>query len=473
MGGHAVVVGGSMGGLLAAAALAETHTRVTVLDRDALPEACVERRAVPQGRHVHCLLPRGCADLEALLPGLGGEMVAAGAPTCDALGQLRWIVDGHELARAATGLRTILGSRPFIEGHVRRRVRALPGVELIPHCEVLDLMASRGRVTGVRVARDGLEQAIEAELVVCATGRAAQVPAWLDDLGYAQPRHERLAVDLKYASRRLRLAPGALGGDRMVIVGARPGRARGLVFFAQEDDHWLLTLSGYGAGHRPPADDAGFLDFAATVAPPDVARAIRDAEPLGPIATFGFPASRRWRYDRLAGFPAGLLVTGDAISSFNPLYGQGITVAAAHAVALRECLRKSDRALARRFFAAAWKPTDDAWRLATGADLSLPEIRGRRPLSVRVVNRYLRRLQAVAEHDTVAAAAFAGVVTLHERPGRLFRPGLALRLAPHKLDERARRGREVALAAPDERDRQDHGGVQAADLQRGSLQAAE
>ena len=436
---HAIVAGGSMGGLLAAAALAGTYRRVTVLDRDALPDECVERRAVPQGRHTHCLLPQGCVHLESLLPGLGAEMIAAGAPTCDALGQLRWILGGHELARAATGLQTILASRPFIEGHVRRRVRALPGVELVPHCEVLDLVGSRGRVTGVRVMRDGLEQGIEADLVVCATGRAAQVPAWLDGLGHAPPRHERLAVDIRYASRRLRL--DALGEDRMMIVGARPGRARSLALFAQEDDHWLLTLAGYGAGHRPPADDAGFLDFAATVAPPDVARAIRAAEPLGPIVTFAFPANRRWRYDRLAGFPAGLLVTGDAIASFNPLYGQGLTVAAAHAVALRECLRKGERALARRFFAAAWKPTDDAWRLTTGADLSLAEVRGHRPLSVRAINRYLRRLQALAEHDEVVAAALTNVVTMHERPGHLLRPTLALRRrAAHEVDERAGRG---------------------------------
>jgi 2-polyprenyl-6-methoxyphenol hydroxylase-like FAD-dependent oxidoreductase len=454
MGGHAIVVGGSVGGLLAAAALAETYTRVTVLDRDALPDEGIERRAVPQGRHAHCLLPRGCAHLESLLPGLGDEMVAAGAPTCDALEELRWILNGHELARASTGLRTILGSRPFLEGHVRRRVRALPGVELVPHCDVLDLVGSRGRVTGVRVARDGLEQAIEADLVVCASGRSAQVPAWLDALGHAPPRHERFAVDIRYASRRLRPAPGALGGDRIVMVGARPGRARGLVFFAQEDDHWLLTLIGYGAGHRPPDDDAGFFDFAATVAPPDVAQAIREAEPLGPIDTMAFPASRRWRYDRLAGFPDGLLVTGDAITSFNPHYGQGVTVASAQAVALRDCLRKGERALARRYFAAAWGPTDDAWRLSTGADLALPEVRGHRPPSVRAVNRYVRRLHAVAEHDTVAAAAFVNVVAMHERPAHLFRPALRValrrrRLAPHEVDERAGHGQpDDGMQAP-------------------------
>ena len=478
MGGHAIVVGGSLGGLLAASALADTYSRVTVIDRDELPEEIVHRRAVPQGRHVHCLLPQGRVWLESLLPGIGDELVAAGAPTCDALEQLRWIVNGFELARASTGLRTILGSRPLIEGQVRRRVRALPGVELVPRCEALELVAHRRRVTGVRIVRDGLSQTIEADLVVCATGRAAQVPAWLDALGFPQPRHERLALDVRYASRRLRLPAGALGGDRMVLVGARPGHARSLALFAQENGEWLLTLAGYGAAHRPPADDAGFAGFAATVAPPDVAHAIGDAEPLGPTVTHAFPASRRWRYDRLIGFPDGLLVVGDAISSFNPLYGQGMAVAAAHAVALRECLREGEGALARRFFAAAWQPTEDAWRLATGADLALPEVRGHRPVAVRAVNRYLRRLHAVASQDAVAAAAFTEVVTMHRRPAHLLRPALALRLvslrlAADELDEGSRRGREVALPAPDERDGQPDGGIQAAELERGALQAAE
>ena len=197
------------------------------------------------------------------------------------------------------------------------------------------------------------------------------------------------------------------------------------------------------------------------MAPADVASAIRQAEPLSPLATHGFPASRRWRYDRLAHFPAGLLVIGDAIASFNPLYGQGVTVAAAQAVALRECLREGgERTLPRHFFASAWRPTDDAWRLATGADLALPEVRGRRPLSVRSLTRYMRRLNAVAERDPAAAAAFTEVVTMQARPRHVLRPAVALRvarglaLAPDELDEHASRRREVALAAPDERDGQ-------------------
>ncbi len=443
---HAVVVGGSIGGLLAASALAGTYSHVTILDRDELPEDLVERRAVPQGRHVHVLLPQGCAHLESLLPGLSGQLVDAGAPLCDLLGQMRWIVNGFELARASTGLRTVVASRPFIEGHVRRRVRALPGVELVPRCEAVDLVACRGgsRVTGVRVARDGVERTLDADLVVCATGRAAQVPAWLGALGFPQPRHERMTLGIRYASRRLRLPVRALGDDRMVLVGARPGNARALGLFAQENGDWLLTLGGYGAAHRPPNSDAGFADFAATVAPPDVAQAIRDAEPLGPIATHGFPASRRWRYDRLHRFPAGLLVTGDAICSFNPLYGQGMTVAAAHALALRECLRTGDRALASRFFAAARQPTEDAWGLATAADLALPEVPGRRPPAVRAVNRYVRRMHAVAEHDPVAAAAFVEVVTMHRRPAHMLRLGLALRVAGRRL----RSSSSVALPRP-------------------------
>jgi 2-polyprenyl-6-methoxyphenol hydroxylase-like FAD-dependent oxidoreductase len=435
---HAVVVGGSVGGLLAASALASSYARVTVIDRDALPEGVADRRAVPQGRHVHCLLPRGLADIDALLPGLGDELVAAGAPTCDLLRQLRWIVSGVELARAATGLRTILASRALIEGHVRRRVRALPGVALVERCEALELVACCGgrRVTGVRVELDGVVRTIEADLVVCATGRSAQLPAWLEGLGFPRPRKQRLAIDVRYASRRLRMPHDALGGDRMVIVGARPGHPRGMALFAQEDGGWILTLAGYGAAHRPPADEPGFAEFVRTVAPDDVAAAVLDAEPL-PIVTHGFPASHRWRYDRV---PAGLLAVGDTVCSFNPLYGQGITVAAGHAVALRDSLGVGDHRLMARFSAAARPVTDDAWTLTTGADLSLPEVAGHRPPAVRAVNRYMRRLHAVAEHDPVAAAALAAVVTLDERPSHVLRPGIVTRvMSPDRAGRRRAR----------------------------------
>ena len=291
-----------------------------------------------------------------------------------------------------------------------------------------------------------MERTLEADLVVCATGRSAQVPAWLDSLGFPQPRQERLAIDVRYASRPLRLRTDALRGDRIVLVSARPGHPRGLAFFAQENGEWLLTLIGYGAAHRPPGDDAGFLAFLDSVAPADVASAVREAEPLGPIATHGFPASRRWRYDRLTRFPAGLLAIGDALSSVNPLYGQGMTVAAAQAVALRKCLPEGgERALARRFFAAAWEPTDDAWRLATGADLALPEVRGRRSLPVRAVNRYMRRLHRVAERDPAVAAGFVSVVAMTERPSSLLRPALVQRVA---RGPRSNRATAPAVAQP-------------------------
>ena len=444
---HAVVVGGSVGGLLAAGALASSCARVTVIDRDVLPEDIADRRAVPQGRHVHCLLPRGLAHMESLLPGFGDELVAAGAPTCEVLGQLRWIVSGAELARASTGLRTVLASRALIEGHVRRRVRELPGVALVERCEALELVASRGsrRVTGVRVALDGVERTIEADLVGCATGRSAQLPAWLEGLGFPRPRKDRLAIDVRYASRRLRMPHDILGGDTMVVIGARPGHPRGLALFAQEDGGWILTLVGYGAAHRPPADERGFAEFLGTVAPPDIARAVLAAEPL-PIATHGFPASHRWHYERV---PAGLLPVGDAICSFNPLYGQGLTVAAAHAIALRDSVGVGDHRLMERFSAAARIATDDAWRLSTGADLALPEVRGRRPLAVRAVNRYMRRLHAVAEHDPVAAAAFAAVVTMHERPSHVLRPALALRVAAGGRRNRPRRPAPARLPSLD------------------------
>jgi 2-polyprenyl-6-methoxyphenol hydroxylase-like FAD-dependent oxidoreductase len=434
IGEHAVVVGASIAGLLAARALADAYERVTIVDRDALPTGVQGRKAVPHDRHAHALLPRGQACLDGLLPGFSAELAAAGAPTAAALEEMRFVIGGCELARASTGRSTILASRPFIEGHVRRRLRDLPQVTLVDGCDAVGLTTSRDgeRVTGVRILRraDGsAEETLAADLVVAATGRAARIPAWLAALGYPTPVEERLNVGVNYASRRLTLPAAPLAGDRFVLVGARPGHPRALFLFAQEHGRWILGLGGYGPRHRPPSDPEGFAAFAATVAPPDVLGALEEAEWIDEVATHGFPTSVRRRYDRLGSFPAGLLVVGDAICSFNPTYGQGMSVAAIQAVALRACLEHGGHQLARRFFRAASGSIDHAWELSVGADLALPEVSGRRPARVRLVNAYLRRLRATAEHDVDVAGAFSAVIGMLEPPHHVLRPAIAVRVA--------------------------------------------
>jgi 2-polyprenyl-6-methoxyphenol hydroxylase-like FAD-dependent oxidoreductase len=433
IGDHAVVIGASIAGLLAARALAEHYERVSVIDRDALPAAGEGRRAVPQGRHVHALLPCGRECMEELLPGLSDELVAAGATWCEPLTEMRFSVAGHVLARTPVGVRALLVGRPLLEGRIRDRVAALPNVELVDRCDVLGLVAAeRGaRVTGIRTisrADGSAEEVIGADLVVAASGRGGRVPSWFAGAGWERPAEERLETDLAYASRHLRLRDGALGLDKLVLIGARPDLPRSLALAHQEGDRWLLTLGGFGPGHRPPADRAGQLAFAATVAPPDVVAAIRAADVLDETATYRFAGSLRRRYERVERLPAGLLVVGDAVCSFNPIYAQGMTVAAIEAVALRRCLERGDRDLARRFFRTACPAIDHAWQMATGADLAMPWIDGPRPRRVRAINAYMARLLAVAEHDAVVARAFMHATAMLATPPSLLRPAIALRV---------------------------------------------
>lgn len=404
---HAVVVGASVAGLLAAAALRERFERVTVLDRDPLPEQDGHRKGTGQGRHAHGLLARGREAMEELLPGLTEELVGRGATPVDIQERARWINEGRQLARGPSGLGGLLLSRPLLEGQVRRRVAALGNVTLRPETVATGLVDG-----GVLV--DGRE--VHADLVVDATGRGSRLPAWLEARGYEPPVEERVAIDFRYTTREFHRTADDLGGDLFVILAPTEERPRGGVALAMEGDRWIVTLGGYHGG-AAPTDLDGFIAYAASLPAPDVHELVAKADPIGDARTYRVPASVRRRYERLARFPEGLVAVGDAVCAFNPIYGQGMTVAATEALALRGW--DGD---ARAYFRTIARLIDGPWDIVVGGDLRLPGTIGRRTPKIRLVNAYLKRFHAAAREDPALGRAFLRVANLLDPPHTLLLP---------------------------------------------------
>jgi 2-polyprenyl-6-methoxyphenol hydroxylase-like FAD-dependent oxidoreductase len=434
-GGTAVVIGASMGGLLAARALSETFARVVLIDRDVLPAEASERRGVPQSRQLHVLLARGRQELDDLFPGLSGELSGAGAPLIDLHDDVHWFNDGYLMQRAPSSLIAIGISRPRLEHAVRARVAALPRVELHASCEVTGLTTTpdRSRVTGLRVrprGSEGPDERIEADLVVDAGGRGSRTPVWLEELGYPRPAEENVRIDVHYLTRIYQAEPQFFGGLSGVLVNPVPGTPRGAVAGVQENGQVAVALTGMGRD-EPPADDEELARFAETLAAPQVAEVIRTGTPITEPARMRYPASTRRHYEQLARFPEGYLVFGDALCSFNPVYGQGMTVAAMEAQLLRRLLAGGAARrpkLAETFHRAASRIIDGPWAIAVGTDLRFPEVNGRRTLKVRFVNAYVHRLHRAATSDPALGSAFLRVLNLIDPPTALLAPRTLLRV---------------------------------------------
>ncbi len=436
---RAVVIGASMAGLLAARVLSDHYAHVVIVDRDRLPDAVEPRRGVPQGRHLHSVLGRGDEILTELFPGIRGELDAAGAASTQIGRELRFITAFGELPKVDVTEPALCATRPLIEDAVRRRVLAHPAVELRDGTDAAGVLVDdEGRISGARlVARgDHQELPLSADLVIDASGRSGRAVAWLEQLGHGRPPEDTIHSSMGYATCHYRLA-GPTGGDRFIVVAARPDRPLGMAAGVVENDSWLVTLFGY-ATHQPSGATEDFLPQLEAIAPPDLFAAIRAGEPLGPVVTHRTPTSIRRNYQQMRSFPHGLIVFGDALCCFNPIYGQGITVAAQQSLALRTWL-DSGSDDPRAFFRLAAPVVRGAWDIVSGADLSIPDVPGDRPVPVRVINRYMARLQAVAVRDPTVAHAYLRVLNLLDPPSALMRPAIAARvLQPGATSDRDR-----------------------------------
>lgn len=428
---HAVVIGGSIAGLFAARVLSDYFQQVTIIERDHIRDEPESRKGQPQTRHLHGVLEPARHFINTYMPGVEQQLLDGGALTGDFGEMVRWYHFDDYRLHTHIGLNGLTLSRPFLEWHVRRSVTSLSNVTLLAETAADSLLAddSQSRITGVNITRragEGGSETLSADLVVDASGRGSATPKWLAQLGYEAPEEEEVKVRFGYATRIYKRDSDDV--KALMIAPTPPNDKRGTFMFPIEGMRWVVTAGGW-LGDHPPVDEAGFLEFIRGLPVSDIYDIICRSEPLSDIVSYKYPSSRRFRYDKLTRFPDGLFVLGDAIASFNPVYGQGMSSAAMQVETLNEMLKQPDLHGAwRGFFRRTAKIVDLPWQLAVGEDFRYPETEGKRPPGTDFINHYVALVHRATHRDAVVYTQFLKVVHLIASPMSLMQPRILWRV---------------------------------------------
>jgi 2-polyprenyl-6-methoxyphenol hydroxylase-like FAD-dependent oxidoreductase len=431
--GHAVVIGAGMAGLTVAQAISGHFGKVTVIERDMLPAEAAPRRGTPQCQHAHMLLAGGLKALQTLFPGFENDLAKAGAVKVRTGKDIRFERPGFDpFPIRDLGFDVFCMSRPLLEAVTRRRVLQTPNIGICMRSRVTKLVASRDtiRVEAVRYETDdGPAVTVEADLVVEASGRCGLTLQLLEELSLQKPEETEIGIDQAYASTIVE-RPIDHNGDWLgnIVLPFAPDSSRGAFLFPIEKQRWLLSV-GANHGDVPPGDRAGFMDFVGSLRTPTIYDAVRDARPLTDIVRYQLPCSIRRHFERLESFPAGLLVTGDALCRFNPVFGQGMSVAAQEAVILHRLLAEDVpmERLARDFFAAIQDTIATPWGVAV-TDFVYPATRGVRPADLAQRLQYGMALTKLAAQDPEVHRLTVEVSQLLKPQAALREPMLAARV---------------------------------------------
>jgi len=422
--GHAVVLGGSISGLLAARVLTDHFDRVTIIEKDKLASGFEPRKTAPQGAHAHALLSRGRLIVEALFPGITDELVAGGA-TLAGIKDIRVYVLGWRKVFDDPE-RIITMTRPFFESTLARRTRALNKVAVVEDTEAAGLVGTPDSVGGIVIRDASGTRDFEADFIVDARGRASNLADWMKQLGLESPRHETSPLASWYSSCLYEPAPGA--ARPLAHQVAKFEDKLGVLIFPVEQNRVLVSL-GANAKHPVPKSQDDLLAYLRRLPVPDAHDAVKPLRPLTPVAHSRFTASVRRNYDALKRLPRGVVAIGDAVASFNPIFGQGMTVAALEAEWLGQCLAKADardESFARTYYVGVKPIVDLAW--------GLPDLEARRanPAAQNWVIRFLlwytERLQRAASRNVYVSRTMLRVQNMIEPPAKLFAPPMILRV---------------------------------------------
>jgi len=431
---RAIVIGGSIAGLLSARVLADRFASVTIIETDKLPDLPKARIGVPQSVQPHILFTKGYRILGELFPNIEEQLSAGGAIAID------WTREFNHFSRrgwnatssSPSDLNSVSCSRPLLEWSIRQQLANYANIHFVDEHRVTGLLSpSKTRITGVALrSATGDRQELPASLVVDASGRRSHAPSWLQELGFTPPPETIINPFLGYATRRYKEPEGFKSNWKVMLISQSPPKGTRLGYLAKiEGGEWIATLGGYG-GDFPPIDNQGFLDFARSLPSLEFYDAIKGAEPTSRIYAHRATANRLRHYEKIK-LPQGFICLGDAVCALCPVYGQGMTVSAIAATILRDCLGDLNPA---RFQKKLAKSNSLSWMLATGQDLRFATTQGgSRPVkSGGFFTAYTERLLKLTNSDPKINALLMEVAHLLKSPLALYHPQIAFKVLTKK-----------------------------------------
>lgn len=438
----AIVIGGSLAGLLTARVLSDYFDHITIIERDSLPDSSETRAGVSQGHHGHTLMRRGRQIFAELLPGLEDDLIAAGTVVLDQAGDAQMRFKGGWAPRFDSGMEVFSMSRGLLEYHTRKRVLVNPKITVRENTDMLGLIVSGDTTKGIEIRERGGADAeiLYADLVVDASGRSSKLPEWLGAVGFPHPEETNINAFVGYSTQWFE-APQDDTRDwqAMWIQSIWPTMPRGGLILPIENNIWQVTLFGVAKDY-PPTDSEAFLEYARSLASTRLYNAIKNAKPITPAHGYRTTVNRLRHYDKLSRFPERLLVIGDSYCAFNPTYAQGMTTTAIGAETLMALLREQNGSLdglGRKFQQRLAKAVAPAWEMTTTEDARWASTTGvNRNAMTRFLHWYTDIVMTIIPREMDVFKAFLPVQHMLKPPTSLMSPNIAMKVIAYALRNR-------------------------------------